>query len=387
MLKRRNKPGKYIETVILLVAWLAIFISPMLVSFSRNNYIRWEPVFELWMNMLPYLILSIINHYILVPYFFFKKKAYYFIALAITLALFALTLHKIKEINNKKYNLPNQELRALPPASGLGPGPGPGFPPPQRPGIPQRNDPRMMNNNRMPLLSNLPPYITSLILALLILGFDTGMRAIFRWMKIEGENLNLEKEKIQSELAFLRNQISPHFFMNTLNNIHSLIDVDTEEAKDSLIRLSKMMRHLLYDSEQNKIALKKEIEFIQSYIDLMKLRYTDKVKINFIANTYNPKVEIPPLLFTSLIENAFKHGISYLEDSFINIELSTTETSLNFQISNSIAPLNEAKKDRSNSGIGLENTRKRLDLLYDENYEMNIIRENSIFSINLKLPL
>ncbi|MBN2806425.1 MAG: histidine kinase [Prolixibacteraceae bacterium] len=377
---------KHLETGIWLLLWLLVFISPMLVSYARNNYIRWEPVFGLWRNMLPYLILSLINHYLLVPYFFFRKKAYYFISLAITLALFALALYQLEKANNEKHHkLPREELRALPPGSGTDPGFG--FSPPQSPGIPRRNNPRMINNNRPPLLSNLPPYITSLILALLILGFDTGMRAIFRWMKIERENLTLEKEKIKSELAFLRNQVSPHFFMNTLNNIHSLIDVDTEEAKEALIRLSKMMRHLLYESEQNKIALKKEIDFIQSYIDLMKLRFTDKVKINFTANNYNPEVEIHPLLFTSLIENAFKHGISYLEDSFIDIELTTNDEMLIFNIKNSIAPPKQEQKNSSNAGIGLENTRKRFDLLYKEDYQMNITQENGIFSIKVKLPL
>lgn len=382
MIRRRRKLSKkYIETGILIFAWLAIFISPMLVSFARNNSIRWEPVFGLWRNMLPYLILSLINHYVLVPYFFFKKKGHYFIALLVLLALFAFSLYQLKELDHKRHpDLPRQEMRAFPSDQVR---PMPPFPPSGE--LP--NDRPQIRGNRVPLLSNLPPYVISIILALLILGFDTGTRSIFRWMQTEQENMNLEKERIKSELAFLRNQISPHFFMNTLNNIHSLIDVDTEEAKESLIRLSKMMRHMLYDSEQNKIALKKEIEFIQSYIDLMKLRFTDKVRISFIAKALKPDIEIPPLLFTSLIENAFKHGISYLEDSFITVELSTSDSELSFNISNSIAPLKEKKNEEQERGIGLENTRKRLKLLYKENYQMNITQENGTFSINLKLPL
>ncbi len=140
-----------------------------------------------------------------------------------------------------------------------------------------------------------------------------------RWSKLEQEKTLLEKENVQNQLAFLRNQVSPHFFMNTLNNIHALIDVDTEEAKEAIIKLSKLMRHLLYDSQAELVPLAKEMEFIQSYINLMKLRFSEKVKINLSIPDQLPDKSIPPFLFTSFVENAFKHGISYQNSSFIDI--------------------------------------------------------------------
>lgn len=123
--------------------------------------------------------------------------------------------------------------------------------------------------------------------------------------------------------------------MNTLNNIHALVDIDTEEAKHAIIKLSNLMRHLLYDSEGTKTPIKKEIQFIESYIELMRLRFSEKVKITVTIPTIVPDKTIPPLLFTSLLENAFKHGISYKSESFINLNLSFTDTSLIFNIENS----------------------------------------------------
>ncbi len=188
-----------------------------------------------------------------------------------------------------------------------------------------------------------------MIFSFLLVGFDTGLMTIFRLAKSERKRAILEKQNADVQLAFLRNQVSPHFFMNTLNNIHSLIDFDTDEAKDSIIRLSKLMRHLLYDSEIEKIPIRKEIEFIKNYVDLMKLRYSDKVKITLDLPDQLPDKSIPPLLFTSFVENAFKHGISYQHSSFINITFSIDDDQLNFEVRNSNPGL--TKKDEP-SGIG-----------------------------------
>jgi sensor histidine kinase YesM len=172
--------------------------------------------------------------------------------------------------------------------------------------------------------------------------------------------------------------------MNTLNNIHSLIDIDTDEAKESIIRLSKLMRHLLYDSEIEKIPIQKEFDFIKNYIDLMKMRYSDKVAIGFQLPEQVPNKSIPPLLFTSFVENAFKHGVSYKQDSFINIEFSYNGENLTFQVKNSI--LNNGK-DELASGIGIENARKRLDLLYGEKYSLEIDESDNEYYVRLSIPV
>ena len=172
--------------------------------------------------------------------------------------------------------------------------------------------------------------------------------------------------------------------MNTLNNIHALVDINTEEAKESIIQLSKLMRHLLYDSEIDKISLQKEFSFIKNYVDLMKLRFSDKVEIVLNLPDQISDKSIPPLLFTSFVENAFKHGISYEQPSFIHISFTVTDKILTFELTNS-NPKNETADE--SSGIGIENSRKRLDLLYGKNYILKTEDKDDKYSIQLSLPI
>ncbi len=140
------------------------------------------------------------------------------------------------------------------------------------------------------------------------------------------------KGKCANQLAFLRNQVSPHFLMNTLNNIHTLIDINTEEAKDALIKLSKLMRHLLYESNEDLVPLHRELEFINSYINLMKLRYSDRVDIKLEIPDDIPQKRFLPYCLLLLLKNAFKHGISYQNYSYIDIRFSIDDKHLNFLI-------------------------------------------------------
>jgi LytS/YehU family sensor histidine kinase len=230
----------------------------------------------------------------------------------------------------------------------------------------------------------MPPFANLLIFSVLIVGFDTGLRSGLRGVEMENEKVRLEKEKVATQLVLLRNQVSPHFLMNTLNNIHSLVDVNSSEAKEAIIKLSKMMRYLLYETETEKTTLKKELEFLESYIDLMRLRFNEKVKIILNLPAVFTDRTIPPFIFTSLIENAFKHGVSYNDESFIEIDMLIKDDRLNLTIKNSKYEQNQA---REYSGIGIENTRKRLDLLYGANYILDIIESKDLFTVNLSIPL
>jgi LytS/YehU family sensor histidine kinase len=204
-------------------------------------------------------------------------------------------------------------------------------------------------------------------------------------MHTEQTKLQLEKESIANKMAFLRNQISPHFFMNTLNNIHALVDINTDEAKASIIKLSQLMGYMLYDSQTSKVSVKNEIDFIESYVELMKLRVTEDVDIKFNVSAPYPMMKIPPLLAISFIENAFKYGISYEAPSYIHIDIDEDENNFSIRVINSIHRIKVTKK---NSGIGIENARKRLDLLYGKNYSLSIKEESeNIFNVNLNIPL
>ncbi|MFN8256335.1 MAG: histidine kinase [Bacteroidales bacterium] len=216
--------------------------------------------------------------------------------------------------------------------------------------------------------------------SILISGFSIGLRMTGRFNENEQKRKELEKEKLGSELAFLKNQVSPHFFFNTLNNIYSLTEINVEEARNSILQLSKLMRYLLYESEKGDTRLSSEIDFMKNYIELMKLRLSDKVDLKFSFPAEYKDFTIPPLLFVSFIENAFKHGISYREPSFIYISLSIHENAINFVCKNSIFKSDESK---DGPGIGLENIKKRLSILFPGRHSLSITQEEKVFSVIL----
>lgn len=358
------------QPLIIIAFWALLFASPLL--FGRfEESIDWNHIFTVWFNYLPLLAVFFINRYLLLPKLFFKgKRVSYFISTTTLIGIITLSLFLLHINNTSQKRVPPQErgnvyIHQKQPSEA--------FLNSEKPPIPPRGTKP----------DSIPPFANFLILAILLVGFDAGLQISMRWANLEQEKVNLQKEGVENQLAILKNQVSPHFFMNTLNNIHALVDIDSEEAKKAIIKLSKLMRHLLYDSDEEKIPIKKEIQFIESYIELMKLRFSNKVKINVNIPSEIPDKTIPPLLFTSLLENAFKHGISYSKNSFINVELKFSENQLNFKIENS----NHAIKNESNQGIGLENTKKRLNLIYKNNYSLLFENSLNLFSATLSVPI
>ena len=220
--------------------------------------------------------------------------------------------------------------------------------------------------------------------SVLIVGFSLGLGVMQRLAQNEKERKELEKEKLNSELAFLKNQISPHFFFNTLNNIYSLIGIDSEEAQEAVLKLSKLMRYLLYESDQGRSRLSDEVAFLHHYIDLMKLRLSDKVKLEVSLPKDCDELMVPPLLFVPFVENAFKHGVSYRERSFIRIRMEVKNTEILFEVQNSMTKQEHQDKDKQ-GGIGLENVKKRLRLLYPGRHELRIEEHSGEFVAQLKL--
>ena len=220
--------------------------------------------------------------------------------------------------------------------------------------------------------------------AIFIVFFSLGLKVIERQSKIEKMQEEMEKEKLNSELAFLKNQISPHFFFNTLNNIYSLIAINIEDSQEAVLKLSKLMRYLLYESEHGDTKLSQEIDFMKNYIDLMKLRMSDRVNLNVsFPDEYQDRI-IQPLLFIPFIENSFKHGISYRE-SFIDISMKAEASSIVFKCSNSLHANGDKETDSKTGGIGLENVRKRLNLLFPGSHELRINRSDNRFEVFLEL--
>ncbi len=226
------------------------------------------------------------------------------------------------------------------------------------------------------------PGIFKIFLAAMMLAANLGWKYYVSYSREKRRLESLEKENLQYRLESLRYQINPHFFMNTLNNIHALVDLSPEKAKESIVELSRLMRHVLYDSGSPTAELSKEIDFLRHYIYLMRLRYTDNVRIDCKFPEGPVTAQTPPLLMSTIVENAFKHGVGGAE-SFISVSVSVEGGKVVFRCVNSLAP---GDGKRNAGGVGLENISKRLSLLYGDRYVLHIERRESEYDVLIVLP-
>lgn len=355
---RNNLQG--IQILLVVLVWLLLFAIPILFGGSSGQ-IDWDHILKIWKEYSLLLIIFLANRFVLMPYLFFKeKKTAYFISITVLVLLISSVLFILQYTERPALNI--------------------NIPPPHADGPHQRIGPPMARGPR----EFVPPFANMIVMSFLLIGFDSGLMFFSKWMISEQNKLKAEKESIRHKMAFLQNQVSPHFFMNTLNNIHALVDIDTEEAKAAIIKLSHMMDYMLYESQLQGVSLKQEMDFTRSYVELMKLRITDEVELKLEIPETLPKVKIPPLLTISFIENAFKYGVSYQNPSFIHIYADVSDNRFVFEVENRI---HQEIKQNKNSGIGIENTRKRLELLFGKNFELNIDKRDDIFKVNLAIPL
>jgi len=221
--------------------------------------------------------------------------------------------------------------------------------------------------------------------SLFVLALSTSIRVTQEWYRNEKQKREMQSEKLVSELSFLRSQVNPHFLFNTLNNIYALSNRKSDKAPAAIQKLSELMRYMLYESKDEKVRLSKEIEYLKNYIDLQKLRLTEDVRIVFETEGDIQDKMIEPLLLIPFVENAFKHGISYTQDMVISIRLKVTEDELELIVEN---PVDESLMNKDvPSGIGLENIRKRLNLLYPDKSNLKIIHSHNRHRIELTINL
>ncbi|MGD0341407.1 MAG: histidine kinase [Bacteroidales bacterium] len=358
---------KKLKPLLHLLAWIILLALPL--YFIKRWQVEKDFIWLYYINILIYGIIFYSNYLVLIPRFFFSEKRYrYFLSVIILVGCF----YFVSDVSNRmifKY-VPGRayaQRSVKPENEGRLQGPPPGNRYVNRPPF------RQMHLYNYTLNS------------IFLIFFSLGLKILERQEHIEKFQKELEKEKLNSELAFLKNQISPHFFFNTLNNIYSLISINAEDSRMAVLKLSKLMRYLLYESEQGNTRLSSEIDFMINYIDLMKLRMSNKadLKISF-PEKFEDK-SIPPLLFITFIENAFKHGISNRGKSFIDISMISEGSSIVFKCSNSIANLKNEKEE--NSGIGLENIRKRLNLLFPGKHELKIDTSDNSYNVTLVINL
>ncbi|MGP1493661.1 MAG: sensor histidine kinase [Prevotella fusca] len=212
-------------------------------------------------------------------------------------------------------------------------------------------------------------------------GVATSVLMAQRWSKAEKERRKAETAMAKAELVNLRQQVNPHFLLNTMNNIYALTVFDTEKAQKAIIDLSKMLRHILYDNQQPYVSLEEEVEFLQNYVDLMMIRIPDNVEITRECNIpSNCQIHVAPMIFISLLENAFKHGISPEHKNFIHIKLDADNDNIVFSIQNSNYPKRES--ERNGHGIGLKQVERRLEIAYPGKYkwEKGFDKNKNIYS-------
>lgn len=221
----------------------------------------------------------------------------------------------------------------------------------------------------------------------LMIGLCVAIKMTQKWLHTENDLQELKRKQAESELKNLKNQLNPHFLFNTLNNIYSLIAISPTQAQDAVMELSKLLRYVLYENTGNRVPLEKDLEFVKNYIRLMRLRVRKEVDVKVeIPERLGEGKEIAPLLFISLIENAFKHGISHDRPSFIHIRFGEdTGKSITCHIENSYFP--KGTNDVSGSGIGVENLKRQLELLYPDSHTLSLLHRNDTFISDLTIHL
>ena len=257
-------------------------------------------------------------------------------------------------------------------------------PPVQREFKPLRHTPP----KHRPTFLGIPGIVTlDLIIAILMMGFDIAIVLLSRYQEEEKNKYRLEAAHKERELEHLKAQINPHFFMNMLNNIHVMVELDAPEAQKMIMELSRMMRYVLYEGARPLTSLGKEKEFITNYVELMRKRCSSKrVHISLhMPDDSHDRMMLPPLLFISVIENAFKHGISYRDSSFVEIRLDAGDRDVRLECLNSVHP-DRQPSDKNEGGIGLANLRQRLQLLYGDDFELDIHHTSEIYHVNLTIP-
>ena len=371
--------------------WTLIIIVPLLLQIEDQS-INMRFMNHLWVMIISIAITFYINYLWLIDKFFYRKKYFKFIIanIVLLLAIHGLqatmnNLFEEAEINRRiaAEEQERRERQAELPADSTANNSADSIAVSTEEEI--REQRNRHHRNRSSGMQSIFFYNELIIFALGV-GASLGFKHNSHIKEIDEDRKQLHAEKIASELTMLKYQMQPHFIFNTLNNIYALISKSPADAQKAVHSLSKMMRYILYDNTANQIALTAEVDFLRNYILLMGIRLNDSVKVAFDIDKNIDGIDIPPLLLIPLLENAYKHGVVAGKQSFINIALKINDNTLIFNVENSFT--NEPQEDRSHSGIGLSNLRKRLSILYAEKASFSAGKANDdTYSATLQIPI
>lgn len=346
----KHRYQRTLQVIIHLVSWILLFGLPFLV-FSRDNDIAFD--LKLWHHgivLVSLLAVFYLNFFILTERYLFQKKIpRFFLYNVVLVVVLGVLIHYWKEMGPTLF--PNAPIR-------LGP---------------ERSVLVLLFRDIFPLV--------------LVIGLSVAVKATAKWYNLEAQHREEAERRAQAELQNLRQQINPHFLFNTLNNIYALIAISPDKAQNAVHDLSKLLRYALYENESDTVTVAQEAAFITRYVDLMRIRLTaDTVVTLDVETVAGSSLTVAPMLLITLVENAFKHGISPNRPSFITLSMHLEgEGVLSFKVVNSFNPKDVS--DRSGSGIGLENLRRRLDLLYPGRYAFEQRIEEGTYRIELVLHL
>ena len=313
-----------------------------------------------------YATVFYINFFFLMP-LLFKKKFIWFIVISVVLLTSAITLKSTISSKNFRERMELYEIF--------------------RPSMDEHFHNRYQGRyaGRKPG----PPFGRKIVFELygilLVYGASFSFRFITKWQHDEALKKDLENEKIKTELNFLKQQINPHFLFNSLNSIYSLSLTNSPETTESILKLSSILRYVLYKSNKSEILLQNEFEIIKDYIDLQKLRLTDNVKINLDIKGDAKDYKIESFILIPIIENAFKYGTDNVLNSDISVIVEIINSKLHARVSNTIIPT--IPENNEDKGIGLQNINRRLELLYPNEYKFEIIKLDDLFSVVIELTL
>ena len=328
------------------VIWLLLMLLPFVNEFmgmTLGRHFSWADVWFYLLGMIPFVLVFLINKFFLVPRLLIKIKGAYPLAAVLMIALFVFFQEitcgwRLRFIRGEDINAPASAL-------------------------------------------------VNLFLVVILLALDIAITFIFKYIRENEERKSLENIRLQDEIRFLKTQINPHFFMNMLNNIHAMIDLDQSKAQDMTIELSRMMRHVLYEGDNQKTSLADEMSFLSSYVSLLRVRYPEsKVKIDLnLPQEPSKHFYLPPLIFLSFVENAFKHGVSYRNLSYIGISVANDGDFVNFVCKNTKQNKDD-DVEKADGGVGLDNVKRRLDLHYGESYSLSMTEDERYYVVTLIIP-
>ena len=350
-----NKQTKQ-ETIVYTIVWILLFLSPLISlianseGISEDGWVR-RSLMDTYGSLLTFFVFFLVHNHVLSPMLVKHKRVKIYIVCCVLMV----SLFQFTQCAHRPNGQPLTSLNVS--------GPPPLPPGGKRPPV-DRHD------------------LSMFIIIVLMLGANLGVKYFFQNEEEKKRLAKLKEQSLKQELDYLRYQINPHFIMNTLNNIHALVDIDPEQAKDSIVDMSRMMRYLLYECDKNCVSVNKALVFLKKYLNLMKLRYTDQVTVNLdVPDSCPEDLSLVPLVFIPFVENAFKHGVSYDKPSTIDIDIRHRDGRLLFHCRNT-----KSGVKHEYGGVGLNNVTKRLELIYGADYSLDIKDEETTYDVLLDLP-